>query len=327
MTDAHEPPTLRRQRQPQYLHIGFSKCASTYLRAVFRAHPKIHLVFKSGFFAPVLARGMTFDAYQALFTDEPGKVNVESDEHLTLPGVHPELGVRTTSLVEFEKVADRIKEILPDVRIIMVIRNQASLIAARYSEFLIQGGSLDFEQFASTLSGEKAGTNEHFQNYYREIIAILEARFPRDNLLILMQEFMREDTRRATAAIAAFMALGDELAPASGLRSERKSLSLAGMSLLRKVNGCLVRCPSVAGAPPTTKLPVLFYENMVRIIRALDFYVLRYFANGSSQVMSTSRRKAIQRQFRNDNLMLQEYFGCDLVKLGYLEHGSTTSRP
>jgi hypothetical protein len=113
------------------------------------------MVFKSGFFTPFLRQDMTFSEYQSLFRDEHGIVNVESDEHLTLPGIHPHLGVRTTSLAQVEEVADLIRKHLPDVRILMVVRNQASLIAARYSEYLIRGGSLVFEEFVDHLAGRK----------------------------------------------------------------------------------------------------------------------------------------------------------------------------
>src|SRR5688572_27408094 len=75
------------RRHPEVLHIGFSKCASTYLRALFRSQSRVHMVFKSGFFTPFLAKDMSFEQYQSLFRDEDGIVNVESDEHLTLPGV------------------------------------------------------------------------------------------------------------------------------------------------------------------------------------------------------------------------------------------------
>ena len=319
MTGTRAEMTAPRRRRPQVLHIGFSKCASTYLRSLFRAHPKIHLVFKSGFFTPYLAREMTFAQYQTLFSDEPSKVNVESDEHLTLPGIHPMLGVRTTVLAEFERVADKIKEFLPDVRIIMVIRNQASLIVSRYSEFLIQGGSLTFEEFAAELIGERKGANEYFQNYYHDIIGILEARFPRENLLILMQEAMREDTPQTTATIGQFMSLGDGLVLKRGLRSERKSLSFAGIAILRWLNRRLVRRPSVGGAPPTTRVPQFVYQNVVRLVRALDYYLLSRFSPGPTRVLTEARRRTIQHQFRCDSLKLQQYFGRDLCMFGYLE--------
>jgi hypothetical protein len=223
----------RARLNPQVLHVGFSKCASTYLRAMFRAQPRIHLVFKSGYFTPFLAQDMTFAQYQSLFSNEADMINVESDEHLVLPGIHPGLGVRSTNIEEFEAVADRIQAQLPDVNIMMVIRNQASLIVSRYSEFLITGGSLAFDEFASRMTDDGHGRNLYFQNYYSRIIEILEKRFPRENLLILTQEAMREDSIRTSAAIASFLSLDRLHDLKKGLRSERRSLSSAGLTTLR----------------------------------------------------------------------------------------------
>jgi len=306
-------------RYPQVLHIGFSKCASTYLRALFRAHPDIHLVFKSGFFTPFLATGMTFAEYQSRFRDQPGIVNVESDEHLTLPGVHPTLGVRATNLQEFASVADRIRQCLPDVRIIMVIRNQASLLVSRYSEYLITGGSLEFEDFADALLGAAEGDNRWYQNYYRRIITILEERFARAQLLVLMQETMRENTAQTVSQILRFMELNEKVALRVGLRGERRSLSLKGMHLLAGLNRPLVRRASFGGESPDTRVPLAVFRNVVRGVRALDYYALRHMSPNSSDVMPAARSRRILAAFREDNLALQDYFGRDLTALGYLE--------
>lgn len=316
MKNTHDSTMAR--RHPQVLHIGFSKCASTYLRALFRAQPSIHMVFKSGFFTPFLAQDMTFARYQSMFRDEDGVINVESDEHLTLPGVHPELGVRSTNLPQFEQVADNIRSHLPDVRILMVIRNQASLVISRYSEYLITGGSLDFDRFADRLIDDGHGHNLHFQNYYARIIDILESRFPRANVLVLLQEAMREDPDRTLAAISEFVGLERVHELKKGLRSERRSLSLAGMRILRFVNRLLVKRSSVGGEPPETRVLLPAYQFVVKVVRAIDFYVLGHLSRSSSCLLTDSRQNAILSHFRADNLRLQERFNFNLRELGYL---------
>lgn len=302
---------------PQVLHIGFSKCASTYLRALFRAHPGIHLVFKSGFFVPFQANAMSFSEYQALFSCSASLRTVESDEHLTLPGIHPELGVRTTNLAEFETIADRIRAFLPDTKIIMIIRNQASLIASRYSEYLITGGSLAFEDFVARLMGEPGQENTYYQNYYSRIIALLEERFPRSQLLVLLQEAMRGDMEQTATVLARFMELEGDLVLKRGLRAERRSLSLLGMRLLRWLNRQLVRRPSFGDAPPDTRVPLGAFRHAVRLVRALDYLVFSRFSAPSSLNLTEERRNAILEHFRDDNLRLQRHLGRELGSFGY----------
>ncbi len=127
----------------------------------------------------------------------------------------------------------------------MVVRNQASLIASRYSEYVIRGGSLGFEDFADRLMGDGDGRNLHYQNHYSRIIDILESRFPRDHLLVLVQEAMRRCPDRTQSSIAELLALEGLQEAKKGLRSERRSLSLAGMRILRAINHLLVERSSV----------------------------------------------------------------------------------
>jgi hypothetical protein len=261
---------------------------------------------------------MSFGDYQRLFRDSPRVVNVESDEHLTLPGVHPVLGVRTTNLMDFEAVANRIRECLPDVKIIMIIRNQSSLLVSRYSEYLISGGSLSFDRFADELLGDAPGQNVWYQNFYHRIIEILEQRFPRENILVLLQEEMRDDMTRTAAIISQFAGLNDTMRIRDGLRSERRSLSAAGMKILASINHVIVRQASVGGARPATRVPYFVFRNVVRAVRALDYYFLAHVSAKSATVMTADRSRRVLNHFREDNLRLQEYFGRNLAVLGYL---------
>jgi hypothetical protein len=282
------------------------------------------MVFKSGFFTPFLRQDMTFSEYQSLFRDEHGIVNVESDEHLTLPGIHPHLGVRTTSLAQVEEVADLIRKHLPDVRILMVVRNQASLIAARYSEYLIRGGSLVFEEFVDHLAGRE---NAHYQNCYSRIVDIFESRFPPGHVLVLLQEAMRRSPERTQAAIAGLLGLDVLEQAKKGMLNERRSLSLAGMRVLRAHNSLFVRRASVGDAPPVTRIPLPLHQFLVGVVRIADFYLLSRFSRGAEALLSDGRRREILARFREDNMRLQARLGVDLAGLGYFEDGAPSSRP
>ena len=315
--------TAGQSATPHVLHIGFSKCGSSYLRALFWAHPKIDLVWKSGFFTPEFftpnpARPTNLAEYQAMFRLRAGMLPVESDEHLTMPSVHPDLGVRGTNIADFERLVNRISHLLPDAKIIMVIRNQPSLMLSRYSEYLIAGGKVAFEDFASGLMGDRGEGNRFFQNYYFEIISILQRHFPTEKLLILIQEEMSADMSIAEKAVADFLGVGEPLVVKRTFLSERKSLSLAGMQCLRFLNRLLVKQSSFAGAPPVTRCPRCVYHNLVRAVRAVDFLVLGRFSASSSDLLTAARRKSVLAHFRADNFRLQEYFGRDLARMGYL---------
>jgi hypothetical protein len=103
-----------------------------------------------------------------------------------------------------------------------------------------------------------------------------------------------------------------------GLRSERRSLSLAGLAILRLLNRLFVRQSSVGGEPPNTRIPLSVYRILVKAVRAIDFYVLGHLSHGSVELLTEPRRQAILAHFRDDNLKLQKYFGRELASFGYL---------
>jgi hypothetical protein len=170
------------------------------------------------------------------------------------------------------------------------------------------------------MGGPDAG-NAHYQNYYSSIIRILEDRFPRSSVLVLMQEAMRDDEARTVKLISDFIGLDETLTPERGLRAERRSLSRGGMALLRWLNRRMVRRPSMASAPPETRVPASAYRNVVRFVRALDYLALGRVSPGPSSLLTDAGRNAILRHFQDDNLRLQEYFGRDLRRLGYFGSG------
>jgi hypothetical protein len=97
-TASQHPVTSSR---PDALHVGFSKCASTFLQNFFQGHPGIFLVNQSHFFAPFETgnydRGEK--GYLDLFSDaQPDQVKLESDEHICLPLFHPVLAAAATTL-------------------------------------------------------------------------------------------------------------------------------------------------------------------------------------------------------------------------------------
>src|SRR4026209_1055540 len=152
---------------------------------------------------------------------------------------------------------------------------------------------------------------------------MLEARFPQENLLVLLQEGMREDARRTAARISRFMSLPDDLELREGLRSERRSLSRVGIKLLSGFNAALVRRPSFGGEPPTLRVPLPLFRNVVKAVRALDYDALARVSPDAASLLTPERSNRILIHFREDNLRLQSHLGRSLVELGYFPRETT----
>ena len=158
---------------PEVLHVGFSKCASTFLQAFFESHPQIYLVNQSHYFSPFQmdfyhkGKGWYSTLYQQAGKDQK---KLESDEHIIMPLLHPILQSAATTIDSVKEVTERMIETNPSVKVILIVRNQLSLMVSRYSEFLLCGGKNDFETFVEEqLSCSKDGRN-YYENFYFQIL-------------------------------------------------------------------------------------------------------------------------------------------------------------
>ncbi|MCX6832731.1 MAG: hypothetical protein NT028_11495, partial [candidate division Zixibacteria bacterium] len=220
----------------------------------------------------------------------------------------------------------RIAALIPKAKILLVVRNQPSLLLSRYSEYLLAGGKSDFDKFVFALMGESGEGNRYFQNFYFEIIQILRSAYPDAQLHVIAQEQLLRHTAETERELFKFLALGDPIVIKKGFLSVRKSLSYSGMLLLRHVNRWLIQTPSIAGSPPKGRVPLFVYRNLVRVLRALDHIVLAQFSRGASVLLTAERRNSLLQCFRSDNLKLQQYLAVDLSKFGYLEPTSESVR-
>src|SRR5690606_20513941 len=101
---------------PDAFHVGFSKCASTFLQTWFDEHPGIFLVNQSHYLAPFGFSAYPEDkeGYLSLFDGaHQDQVRLESDEHILLPLFHPVLGAAATTIDSVREVSTRIRSLRP----------------------------------------------------------------------------------------------------------------------------------------------------------------------------------------------------------------------
>lgn len=125
------------------IHIGFPKCASTFLQHWFADHPQI--AYEGGLF------GGVHSAY-ALIADVLAPTDavvcrVTSAEELSDPrarATFSEAQVTPLALRHawMEKVCLELAALFPNARILMITRNQADLVVSGYSQFVKMGGHI-----------------------------------------------------------------------------------------------------------------------------------------------------------------------------------------
>ncbi|MFN2628025.1 MAG: sulfotransferase [Gaiellaceae bacterium] len=98
--------------------------------------------------------------------------------------------------------AGRLSQVLPDARILFVVRNQPEMIASIYGQYVNEGGHGTFAEF---LAGDIEGPSFDFTSLeYDRLAAGYIDLFGRDNVFVALYEDLRRDPDAFVDAIAAF---------------------------------------------------------------------------------------------------------------------------
>lgn len=305
---------------PDVLHVGFSKCASTFLQAFFSGHPEIFLVNQSHYFAPFelsdFERGR--EQYYRLFDGAASsQVRLESDEHIILPLFHPVLAAAATTLESVEEVCRRIQMVQPAARIVLVIRNQVDLILSRYSEYVLGGGKGDFGFFVEEfLRCSEDGVN-YYQNYYARIIEMLRSAFGEDGVLVLLQEDLARNEAATIERLCRFLGVALRQPDRRDMASRRVGLSARGLEVVRSMNRILVTRQEMSTRKAEARIPYLAYKVLQRGFRTADYYLPKKLKGDKRAVLTRDIEERIRQEFREDNAALSELLSLDVAKLGY----------
>jgi hypothetical protein len=224
------------------VHIGYHKTATTWFQKAIWPSLASHdwvprKVTQEALLNPP---GMHFDRAEArrvLGLDARTKPVVLSEENLSgyihNGGLHGLVG---------PEMARRIREVLPDTRIVIFIRNQPDVIRASYSQYVAGGGTYGLDKYLHTYDRVYGALKapfkapafewEHFE--YDRLIALYDATFGRANVFVYCYEWLKQPE----ALFARLEAdLGIAFPPGiAEKRGANVSHSEAGMNGLRVAN-------------------------------------------------------------------------------------------
>lgn len=312
------PPQLA--TLPSALHVGFSKCASTFLQAFFEDHDDVFLVNQSHFFTPFEMNryGKGPEYYAGLFAGAAtGQVRLESDEHIVLPLFHPVLKAAATTMDSVRTVAEMIRETQPEVRILMMIRNQVGLMASRYSEYLLCGGKKRFGDFVEEFLCCSTDGENYFQNYYSQVRDVFADTFGEENVLVLLQEELANDETATLQQLCDFLGVAFMRPKQRNVWASRIGLSYRGAGIMRAFNRVVVTAPKQSHARAKTRVPFLAYKVAARAIRTADHLAPKAMKGNKNDLITPAIRDRIRAEFDEDNRRLGELLGKDLSRFKY----------
>lgn len=197
---------------PLLLHIGYHKTGTTWLQSVWWSDPASGYKWISEHedWHPVrrivLERPLEFDA---------ALIRRELDELLEAArgkGLMPVISLERLSGHPFsgghdsKQIADRLREVLPESRVLIVIREQKSMIASTYKQYVTAGGISPLDRFIDppTTVGARVPPFDYRHFEYDHLIRYYQTLFGKDAVLVLPYDQLVQDARAFIERIARF---------------------------------------------------------------------------------------------------------------------------
>lgn len=289
-------------RLPNVLYIGLQKSGSTFLRHYFWSHPAIYCDRHAMFFQTDAADTRTRGAeavradYAKLFEERPERpCHIDMYESIgmgylfrdgaTWEGdrfVNPDQTLEHgPAEAAPEKLAQRVKDVLPGARILMTIRNQITWLDSGYRHFLahLPPQRRQFADFLATPEGKLSLDAGQFDR----TVALYDRLFGRDNVLVLPLELIERDEAGALRRLVDFLAV-----PYRPYEAEQKNFNRGNPA------------PPAAEQPPRS-----LFDRVLR--RAPD----------AERPISPAESRVIEAMFAAGNVRLAQRTGFDLRGLGY----------
>jgi len=188
------------------IHVGYPKTGTTFLQeCYFPNHSGFNFlgcssVCQEDDFALSIMNDFSFDEPKELpFDLDADVLNVFSSEVFTSGFLWSGSG---GGAVDF-RTAHRLKKTFGNARILMVLRNQRSMIASLYFQYVVEGGVLSFSRFIEKSLNDSAFFKLE-QLQYDRLIDCYQSVFGKQNILILPYEMMVVDMSLFLAKIESF---------------------------------------------------------------------------------------------------------------------------
>jgi hypothetical protein len=322
--DAPAPPSAGapQKRAPDFFIVGQPKSGTTALYEMLRGHPQIYMPDgkEPWFFAAEL---------QFRPPPRPAGIPATLEEYLLLfeaAGANQLVGEASPLYLWSRTAATRIAEIQPAARIIVILREPASLLRSLHLQFVKTGVEPETD-FRKALSLEEArrrgqaisrysywpmalGYSDHVR--YVEQLRRYDALFPPEQMLVLIYDDFRRENEATVRNVLRFLGV-DDSAPIE-VKDANPTLGVRSQQLHR-----LVHAVSVGNGPVS--------RAVHRAVKAVTPRQLRREALHATQnrllyvdPQSPDERlmSELRRRFTPEVVALSEYLGRDLVTLwGY----------
>lgn len=299
------------------IHIGYPKTGSTWLQQCVFNQPSL------GFFPISSGTGAEqfIQTNDFCFSPETARNSFVTElETATQQSLVPVLsneilaGDQIKGAYWGKTAADRIHATFPQAKILLLIREQKSILLSSYREFIKLGGTSTLETFIGS-GQEKPGFApicqfDHFKyhllvEYYRQL-------FGAERLLVLPFEYLNADRNDAIRRLLNFADLTPTLSDIQLSQSSRNvGHNAAAIAVRRQLN--FICEPGFFGneSPPVT------WRMAQKISRFIDILTPRAIYKPIEDSWKAYIKERVGDRYRNSNRITSQLIGFDLSRYGY----------
>lgn len=180
----------------------------------------------------------------------------------------------------YEGVAERLAEVVPDAKLIYVVRDPVERIISHYQQYRL--GGREWRPLNAALASDRNGYVA--PSRYASALAPYLERFPRERILVVRQDELRNSRRETIREVFAFLGVErsfwseemevmrniSEVKGGAFRRAERLRLSRLAAPLRRLPQGVRARLERALARPGAVEAPVLDEDLRARLVRALE---------------------------------------------------------
>jgi len=223
------------------IHVGYQKTGTTWLQKQIFSQPN------TGFYMP-------FDRQEIKkFLIEPFPLDFNKEEskpyfsekytQRVKKNLFPVLSMEQLSgsmyLGGYDscEVARRIQKVFGQAKILIVIREQASIILSTYGQYIKMGGTSSLKRYLNAQTNSRSGVRgfDLYRYQYHKLIKYYYQLFGRERVLVLPYESFTKDSRKYCSQIQQFCKIYKEL-PALDESKQNPSWPMAGIRFMSYSN-------------------------------------------------------------------------------------------
>ncbi|MBX2822494.1 MAG: sulfotransferase domain-containing protein [Rhodothermaceae bacterium] len=309
-----------------FLHIGYHKTGTTYLQEKifgqletvnYLGRPWINEQFKSFFTDYKFSHPLDFDPTAMRLRFE--SIVEEAVQAHQLNPSHPLLISHESLMTGPEwfggavvERAQRLAECFPDVKLIISFRNQADFTASNYSNYVMHGGKLSFDNF---LHHSFAGQYNLLPRLsFDKVLEFYISKFGQENIHVYLHEELKQTPQLMLEQLCSFLEVEEAVTMTKS--TVNKGVGRRSTALIRFLNHFFADDFNEQYYHWTTSTITkneYLRRRLVKVIRAVNK------GRRSSKIMTRSQRTEMLKSFEQSNKSLEKLLNKDLQSLGYFE--------